>query len=193
MFRKAALDRLSSPEELDQLLRVTRPRSWVALLALGGLLVAGLLWGVFAVIPTPVSGQGVRLGGDEADPVLHAVIFVTLEDGRRIEPGQAATIDLAAVRKEEFGFVRGTVRQVAEFPSDQHQMQQLLNSDAYAQALATAGMLIAVQVDLRPDPTTPSGYAWSTGSGPPITMKPHMICAGMITIREQAPISLVIP
>ena len=42
MFRKVALDRLSSPEELDQLLRVTTSRSWLALLGLGGLLAVAL-------------------------------------------------------------------------------------------------------------------------------------------------------
>ena len=193
MFRKAALDRLSSPEELDQLLRVTRPRSWVALLALGVLLLVGLLWSVFAVIPTTVSGQGVLTNGDGAEPGLHAVIFVTLEDGRRIQPGRPASIELAAVRKEQFGVMRGTVRRVADLPADQFHMQQVLGNDAYAQALAAAGALIAVEVDLQPDPTTTSHYAWSAPSGPPITLRPKMICTGIVTIREQAPISLIIP
>ena len=30
IFRKAALERLSSPERLDQLMQVTRPRAWLA-------------------------------------------------------------------------------------------------------------------------------------------------------------------
>ncbi len=65
LFRKAALDRLSSPEELDQLMRVTNPRAWLALMALGFLLVAGVLWSVFGVIPTKISGKGIliRTGG----------------------------------------------------------------------------------------------------------------------------------
>jgi hypothetical protein len=34
LFRQAALERLSSPEQLDQLVRVTHPLGWLALLAL---------------------------------------------------------------------------------------------------------------------------------------------------------------
>ena len=33
IFRQAALDRLSSPEQLDQLMQVTTPKSWMALVA----------------------------------------------------------------------------------------------------------------------------------------------------------------
>jgi hypothetical protein len=193
MFRKAALDRLSSPEELDQLMHVTRPRGWLARLGLGVILAAGFVWSLVAVIPTTVSGQGVLTGGTAADPTLHAVVFVSLEDGRRIQPGMPVKVDLAAVRRERFGLARGTVRQVAQVPADQRTMERILGNDAYAQVLAAAGTLITVEVDLLPDPATVSGYAWSSRDGPPIPLKSGMICTGLITISEQSPISLIIP
>ena len=31
IFRQAALDRLSSPEQLDRVMRVTDPKGWIAL------------------------------------------------------------------------------------------------------------------------------------------------------------------
>src|SRR5262245_60720669 len=58
MFRKTALERLSSPEQLDRLLQVTGPRGWVALTALGVLLVAAVLWGLFGTVSTTIEGQG---------------------------------------------------------------------------------------------------------------------------------------
>lgn len=65
MFRKEALARMSSPDQLDQLLQVTAPRGWVALGGLGLLLLMGILWGVFGTVSTTVEGQGVliRPGG----------------------------------------------------------------------------------------------------------------------------------
>jgi HlyD family secretion protein len=59
IFRKAALDRLSSPEQLDLVMRVTRPRSWLALGALFLVLAVVVVWGYTGKIPTIVSGQGV--------------------------------------------------------------------------------------------------------------------------------------
>jgi HlyD family secretion protein len=59
LFRKVALDKLSSPEQLDQLITVTTPRAWYALIAIGCILATSVLWGILGNIPTKVNGQGV--------------------------------------------------------------------------------------------------------------------------------------
>jgi HlyD family secretion protein len=61
LFRKAALDRLSSPEELDVMVRITSPAGWVALLTILGLLFIALLWGIFGSIPTKVNGSAILI------------------------------------------------------------------------------------------------------------------------------------
>lgn len=64
MFRKAALDKLASPEQLDVLMQITSPRNWAMLYALGALIVLIIAWSIFGTIPTKVSGQGILLRGD---------------------------------------------------------------------------------------------------------------------------------
>lgn len=61
VYRKVALERLSSPEQLDQLLQVTNPQGWLALSALLALLIAALVWGFLGSIPTEAAGQGILL------------------------------------------------------------------------------------------------------------------------------------
>jgi HlyD family secretion protein len=65
VFRKVALDRLSSPEQLDQLLPVTDSRGWLALSAVGVVLFAALVWGLLGSLPQKISGTGilVKSGG----------------------------------------------------------------------------------------------------------------------------------
>jgi HlyD family secretion protein len=65
VFRKVSLDRLASPEQLDQLMQVTTPKGWVALLALSLLLLTAIVWGCVGRIPETVHGQGilVKSGG----------------------------------------------------------------------------------------------------------------------------------
>jgi pyruvate/2-oxoglutarate dehydrogenase complex dihydrolipoamide acyltransferase (E2) component len=63
-FRKAALERLSSPERLDELLEVTSPRAWLALLALCAALLVAAIWGITGSVPTLVKGQGVLMRAD---------------------------------------------------------------------------------------------------------------------------------
>jgi pyruvate/2-oxoglutarate dehydrogenase complex dihydrolipoamide acyltransferase (E2) component len=60
-FRKAALERLSSPERLDELLEVTTPRGWLALLALCAVILVAAIWGILGSVPTLVKGQGVLM------------------------------------------------------------------------------------------------------------------------------------
>jgi HlyD family secretion protein len=68
IFRKVALERLSSPEQLDQLVQVTDPRGWLALTGLGALLLAAVGWGIWGSIPTEAHGEGIllRKGGVSA-------------------------------------------------------------------------------------------------------------------------------
>jgi HlyD family secretion protein len=59
IFRQDALERLSSPERLDQLMQVIKPADWIALVGLGGIIGCGVLWSIFGRIPVTVQGRGV--------------------------------------------------------------------------------------------------------------------------------------
>ena len=63
LFRKAALDKLASPERLDVLMRVTSPMGWLALTTVGGILVGVIVWSILGSIPERIDGQGVLLRG----------------------------------------------------------------------------------------------------------------------------------
>jgi HlyD family secretion protein len=71
IFRDAAVERLSSPEQLDQLVAITRPFDWVAATALALGLVVLIAWGILGRIPTRVIGDGILLssGGRVVDAV----------------------------------------------------------------------------------------------------------------------------
>ena len=59
IFRKAALDALSTPEQLNQPLQLLRPTQWVLLTSLSVFSLTILSWSVFGRIPVRVSGKGV--------------------------------------------------------------------------------------------------------------------------------------
>jgi HlyD family secretion protein len=92
VFRKVSLDRLASPEQLDQLLPVTDARGWVGLSAIGLALVVAVMWGIFGSIPENVTGTGilVRSGGVlEVTPVASGLITdVAVAVGETVVEGQ---------------------------------------------------------------------------------------------------------
>jgi biotin-dependent enzyme len=96
MFRKEALEKLSSPEQLDQLLKVTSPRGWLALLGLGILFGTVLLWSIFGSIPSTLKGQGILLRGDAVQlidtPQAGRVRQIAVSAGEDIQPDQLVAV-----------------------------------------------------------------------------------------------------
>jgi len=97
LFRKSALDRLSSPEQLDRLVPVSDPLGWVALMTLFILLAAATAWGVFGRIPDQVEGKGILVaaGGrivDAMSPSDGAIIRLHVTENADVEKGQAIAV-----------------------------------------------------------------------------------------------------
>jgi HlyD family secretion protein len=86
IFRQAALDKLSSPEQLDQLMQVTTPKSWLALTGCCALVLTAVAWGLFGKIPTKVHGVGIL--------IKHGGVFMVASRGEgnllelRVQPHQ---------------------------------------------------------------------------------------------------------
>jgi multidrug resistance efflux pump len=90
-FRRRALERVSSPEELDRLVKVALPRTWIALAGLGLLIVAATVWAVAARVPTTVDAQGylLRQGGIRVAgaPTAGIVVDVFRRSGDQVTAG----------------------------------------------------------------------------------------------------------
>jgi HlyD family secretion protein len=93
LFRKVALDRLSSPDELDNLLQVTSPKGWLALLGIAILALTAVLWSVIGELPTKLPAQQcilVKSGGVNIVTASAAgrVSDISVEVGDRVTRGQ---------------------------------------------------------------------------------------------------------
>ena len=70
LYRKSALEKISSPEQLDKALTVTSPMSWLALAAITAVIVATIIWSVLGTIPVTVTTTGIV-----ASPVSTNAVF----------------------------------------------------------------------------------------------------------------------
>ena len=129
---------------------------------------------------------------DESRP-LEAVIYLPPTDGKKVQTGMPVNVSPSTVAQEEYGFLRGVVSSVGELPATYEGMYRVLKNNDLVEALAAGGTPIEVRVTLTPDPTTPSGYAWSSPQGPPFRVENGTLAQATITIGEQRPISLVLP
>jgi HlyD family secretion protein len=105
LFRKEALDRLSSPEQLDQMVEVVNPKAWVPLVGIGLLIATGALWGVFGRLPLNVTGEGVLVRPRRVVqlqvPTGGRVVSLEVQAGDLVEAGQIiGRIDQSAIEQQ---------------------------------------------------------------------------------------------
>ena len=98
LFRKKSLERLSSPEQLDQLMQVVNPKSWMPLAVLGSLIFIALLWSILGRIPITVEGRGILVFPGNVVPLQSKsagqIIELKIKVGDVIKAGQViGTID----------------------------------------------------------------------------------------------------
>jgi HlyD family secretion protein len=92
VFRKVSLDRLASPEQLDQLMQVTDARGWIILSALGVVLATAVLWGFLGSVSqdVPCSGMLVKSGGvlEVSAPSTGRITDLAVRVGDTVTEGQ---------------------------------------------------------------------------------------------------------
>ena len=128
-----------------------------------------------------------------ASEELIAVLFVPGALGKQVRPGMEARISPLNVKREEYGFMLGEVTWVAEFPSTSRGMTRLLANQELVTKLMQEGPPIQIDVRLERDAATPTGFRWSSSTGPNLEISSGTLTGGSVVVREARPISLVIP
>lgn len=264
-FRANAMAHLTSPEQLDTLVRVTRPRSWIALAAVGLVLAAFVAWTLLGTVQTTFPGPGVLLTehgtfntvtpqagqvtavfvavGDEvaagqrlatvqtngggriivrafdagrveemlaypsdqlnagapiatiqpSDQRLHAFVYVPVGDRQPIKKGMPVQLSVSTVPSEQYGLLLGTVERVGNYPVTRVGVNALLNNPDITSIVIAAAPVIQVEVALTHSSTTPSGFAWTSGEGPPEPLRAGTLVNASVITAVQPPIALLFP
>jgi multidrug efflux pump subunit AcrA (membrane-fusion protein) len=129
---------------------------------------------------------------EPGDQPMQALVYLPVEEGYQVERGMRALVAPTPARKSEFGYLRGRVLSAARFPNGREDVQRSLENEEMARQLTAAGPVLPVRVELTPA-ATPSGYAWTSGTGWPTELYSGMPCRVLITVGEERPIELVIP
>jgi len=124
---------------------------------------------------------------------LMAVLFVPATEGKRIHAGLPARISPTTVKREEYGYILGRVQWTSDFPTSALAMTRLIGNEALVTKLMKEGPPIQINVALDRDAATPTGYRWSSSRGPNLKISSGTLSTGSVIVREQRPVSLVIP
>lgn len=115
IFRKTALDKISSPDQLDQVIVITPPSFWISMIGAGVALLTALIWSIFGRVPVNINADGIYMTGSGIHVVYSEgngiVEEVLVNDGAMVKEGDVIArlsdkeikdkLEQAKVRREE--------------------------------------------------------------------------------------------
>jgi biotin carboxyl carrier protein len=129
---------------------------------------------------------------DDASDRLVAVLYAPGVSPPMVPVGSAVDLTVQSVSAQQFGVLRGRVASVGQFPENRQQVAEFLGDDQLGERFTADGQPLKIVVDLRTAPDTPSGYAWSSTTGPPFRIDSRTMVTGAIHLAAVRPISWVI-
>ncbi|HEX6506166.1 MAG TPA: hypothetical protein VF221_00890 [Chloroflexota bacterium] len=157
-------------------MQVTTPRTWLALVAFGVLLLAGIVWSALTFVSTTVHAQGVV-----APPGREAFVFLSPEQASRLRPGMTAHVTAPILINGAQLSVTGRVASVGRFPLGAPALARMIGSSSSASLLASSDQLIPVRVAFLQSAPIP---------GPTTLRTP---CRADITVSSQRLIHVIVP
>lgn len=150
------------------------------------------------VNPGEIVGRGSALMSllpdDNPGEDLEAVLYVPPAEGKKVREGMRVLLAPTSVKKEEFGFLLGEVRWVAEVPSTPEGMERVLQNTQLVQQLSRDHAPFEVLVALCRDPETRTDLVWSSSSeGPKQGIRAGTLTLGEVVTERKRLISVAIP
>lgn len=122
IFRKKSLDRISSPEQLDDYLKVSTPNLWLVLCAVIVLLFGILTWASVDYLETSISAVG-TIENKEAEIVLTGNDAERIQSGMQVRVGTYDTV-IDFIQYDELG--RAIAICAADVPNGSYKVDIIL-------------------------------------------------------------------
>jgi HlyD family secretion protein len=123
---------------------------------------------------------------------LEALVYLSAIQAKNVKPGMAAQISPGTVRREEYGYMTGSVAFVAAYPATPVAIMSILGNAPLMESITAAGPVTDVRIDLDAAATA-SGFKWSSRQGPPSQISSGTLCSAQIVTEHERPITLVLP
>jgi HlyD family secretion protein len=125
--------------------------------------------------------------------LLEAVVYIPAAQAKDVRPGMEAQVSPSNVRRDEYGYIKGTVTFVADFPATPSALMRNFQNETFVATLSRSGLVTELHVALNPDKTSANGFGWSSSKGPPVTISSGTICGVVVVTGRRKPLSFLLP
>jgi len=148
------------------------------------------------VAPGQMLTQGQQIGLIESTGSpdgLVAVAYFPVKDGKKIQSGMKTRITPTTIKRERYGSIVGDITTVSSVPRSTDSIAAIVGNRELAMSFGTGGSMIEVRSSLQAADENPSGYRWSSGKGPDISITSGMTVTVDATIEYRKPITFLLP
>ncbi len=113
--------------------------------------------------------------------------------GKHIHKGNVMRMSLSTINENEYGSLLSRVQEVSEYAVSEKAILNLIHNTNLAHYLTNKQAVTQVIAIPIPDPLDPSGYAWTSGKGPPMKLSSGVVGTVEVTVENIHPIYYLIP
>lgn len=185
LFRKSTLERVSSPEQLNEYIKVNNPSLILMLLGLFVAIISGAIWMFFGGIPEMVNLNGVIV--EEPGRPKEVCCYVPISTSQRLKEDMDVQISPDYAGREEYGYVNGKITSVGkDIVTDDYLKANFENPQVVIPAV-TKAMQTENVVEIRM-----SVGEWSSDKGKQITLSEGANCSVQAVVGETKAYKFVI-
>lgn len=183
LFRKSSLERVSSPEQLNEYIKITNPSLIVILLGIFTLLATGLVWIFSGGIPKTVDLKGVVIGGPGEEQKVYS--YVSIADSKRLSKDMKVQISPDYAAREEYGYKNGVINSIGtdivttEYLTNKFKNPQIVVPILYSLQETN---YVEIEIEMRD---------WSSEKGESIKISEGSVCKVSAIIGETKPYELI--
>jgi HlyD family secretion protein len=124
---------------------------------------------------------------------LEVLLYLPAARAKDVRKGMEAMISPSSAKPEEYGFIKGYVSYVSDFPDTPAELMHNFQNEVLVKALTGEGPVTGLHVEMDRNPKTFSGYQWSSSRGPNLTLSGGTLCTAEVVTRWHRPVELLLP
>lgn len=182
LFRKSSLERVSSPEKLNEYIKVVNPGLIIILVAILLILVGSGFWFFSGKIPKYLELEGVSVTSREGTKKVYC--YVPIPTAKRLSIGMGVQLSPDYAPKEQFGYINGKVENIADTVATQESLFEKFENPQIVRPIIMNADSNLIEVEITVG-------SWSSSKGEEIDLTDGSVCSVSVIESEQKPYELI--
>lgn len=187
IFRKSSLEKISSPEQLNEYVKVTSVGIWLLMLGLFSLVIAVGIWAITGTIPETLEVKGIAYEEQSAEQMIYG--YVPMGVAKRMQVGMEVQLSPEYAPREEYGYALGVISSIGENPVVEADILETFGSLQWVGMIIPPGNPVEINIQYIKDN---SELQWTNPKGNEISISNGSYVNISVITKERKPYELLL-